>query len=591
MEHLTIYFALVGLLSLGCQWLGWYLKLPAILLLLLAGFMIKPVLNYLIPMGVADEVLFPFISMAVAIILFEGALTLTLDQIRGHGRMVTNLISIGMLITWVIISSACHLIMETNWMVSTLFGALVVVTGPTVIMPFIRAIQPSTKLSNILLWEGILIDPVGALFAVLIYEFVMTNHDTLHTVIVYGYMLCIGLGLGSFAGWVVGVALRRHIFPPYLINVAVMVLMLAVYVLSNSIIEESGLLTVTVMGVVLANMDDVDVSGILEFKETLSVLLISGLFILLAARVDIDQFILLGWPVVALLAVILFVARPISIWVSSLGTKDLSRNDLLFLSWISPRGIVAAAVSTLFAIKLESQNIEGAELLVPLVFSVIITTVVLQSLTANRVAKILGVKSRKYRRILIFGAGAFPRQFASILKEHGMEVVLADPNWMNTSQARMDGLDVYFGNPTTEEAKIQIDLNNVGRVFICSPYRQLNLLVAYYFENILDTKEIYHLSSLEHKKEKDKEKDKELFGGVSYNELASLVKSGATIKVTKLSEEFTYENLKEKASEQIIPLALFKNNAFQMLHDLNESDIEQGDGLMYLLESKTEDKK
>jgi NhaP-type Na+/H+ or K+/H+ antiporter len=585
MEYLTTYLALVGFISFICQWLSWYIRIPAIVLLLFAGFLIKPVLNSIMPASVFDVLLFPFVSMAVAIILFEGALTLNFSQIKGLGRMIINLISTGVAITWVVVGVACHMIMDTSWMISMLFGALVVVTGPTVIMPMVRVIKPKKKLANILMWEGILIDPVGALLAVLVYEFII-KHDTLHAVSVYGAMIGLGTCLGVSGGWMLGQALKRHWFPQYLINVAVIAVMMSFYVLSNRLEPESGLLTVTVMGVMMANMDDVDVSGILEFKETLSVFLISGVFILLSARVELRDFLYLGWEILLLLSVILFVARPLTIWVSSLGTRDLSTKELMFLSWISPRGIVSASVATLFALNLESQNVEGAQLLVPLVFSVIITTVVLQSLTARWVAQTLGVRSMRHRRMLFFGAGAFSRKFAQVLQEQGMNVLLVDPNWVNISQARMDGLEVYFGNPTTEDAKMHIDFSSIGGVLVCSPYSQLNLLVTYFFEDLLDGKNIFHLTHLADKQSKktisSTHDSRDLFDGASFNKLTSWIKQGSVIKATKITENYTFDMFQKQHQEPLIPLALIHNETCTIVKGLEQNSIVAGDVLVYL---------
>ncbi|MBL6734660.1 MAG: sodium:proton antiporter, partial [Shewanellaceae bacterium] len=388
MEHLMTQLALIGITSLMCQWASWYLKIPSILFLLISGFVLGPMLGMINPDQLFSSLLFPFISMSVAIILFEGALTLNLDEIKGHGRMVTNLVSIGMLVTWGIVLLASYLILNISFAVACLFAAIVVVTGPTVIVPLIRAAKPNSNIANILRWEGILIDPLGALFAVLVYEFVANQQGTMQTFWLYSKTLIIGISLGLLTAAIVSEGLRKHWFPHYLINTAVMVLMLAIYVISNDLQEESGLLTVTVMGIALANKKDLDVSNIIEFKETLSVLLISSLFILLAARIEIEAFLVLGWEIFWVLLVIMLVARPLSVLISSFGNKELTRQELMFIAWVSPRGIVAAAVSALFAIKLEQDGIKGAEMLVPLVFSVIIGTVIVQSITSRWLVKL-----------------------------------------------------------------------------------------------------------------------------------------------------------------------------------------------------------
>lgn len=327
---ITSSLALIGLLSLACQLLGWRLRLPAILPLLIVGLLLGPGLNVLNPDAIFGEVLFPLISLGVAIILFEGALTLNFKEIRGHGRMVTHLVSVGMLITWACIVVGAYYFVNFSWPLAALFGALVVVTGPTVIVPMLRSIQPKASLGSILRWEGIVIDPIGALFAVLVYEYIVSSADpTGHVLFALGLTLAIGLSLGIIGGHLIAKMLQGHWVPHYLRNVAVLTLMLAAFSFSNDLSEESGLLTVTIMGIWLANVKGLDIEDIIEFKETLTVLLISALFILLASRLDSGAFLSIGWGGIGLLAVVMLVARPLSVWISGIGT-DLSSADKWF---------------------------------------------------------------------------------------------------------------------------------------------------------------------------------------------------------------------------------------------------------------------
>ena len=373
----------IGLLSIASQYFAFKLKIPAILPLLIIGILVGPTFGIIQPDALFGDLLFPFVTLAVAIILFEGALTLKFDEITGHGSMVRNLCTVGALITWAIATPAAHYALDMSWQMAFLFGAIVTVTGPTVIVPMLRSVRPSAKISNILRWEGIVIDPIGALFAVLVFEFIISAQDAwTHTLLTFGLVVVVGLGFGAAFGYGLGQMLRKNWLPHYLENTAVLTLMLGAFALSNSIAHESGLLTITVMGIWLANMDDVDVDSILEFKETLSVLLISGLFVLLAARLNFDSIINVGWGFILVLIAIIFIARPLSVVVSSIGTK-LNWREIGLLCWIAPRGIVAAAVSALFALKLEELGYAQADLLVPMVFLVIIATVVLQSLTSE----------------------------------------------------------------------------------------------------------------------------------------------------------------------------------------------------------------
>ncbi|MCE9684660.1 sodium:proton antiporter [Shewanella sp. AS16] len=566
LERITGMLALIGVLSLFCQWLGWRLRLPAILPLLLCGLLLGPGFGVLDPDVLFGDLLFPIISLGVAVILFEGALTLNFKEIKDHGRMVTHLITIGTLLTWGCATVASHYLLAFDWSLALLFGALVVVTGPTVIVPMLRSVRPKSQLASILRWEGIVIDPIGALLAVLVFEFIsVAAAPASHVLSALGSMLSLGIGLGALAGYLLGQILRHNLLPHYLRNTAVLTLMLGVFVGSNLLQEESGLLSVTLMGVWLANMRGVDIADILEFKETLTVLLISALFILLAARLDSDALMGLGWGGLGVLAVIMLVARPLSVWCSGIGTS-LSVADKWFLSWVAPRGIVAAAVSSLFAIKLEALAIAGSELIVPLVFLIIIGTVVIQSLTAGRWAGFLGVKAGSAQGLLIFGASKFCRELAKVLQANGIKVILSDSNWDNIRLARMDNIPVYFGNPASEHAETYLDLTGIGRVLIMSPYRQLNPLVNFHYQDMLGPTKVFGLNNIDpgsarHQLSESYLKRLCLFGeAVSYAKLASLMAKGAVIKSTHLTESFGFNDFKQRYGEGALPLLYLKDN-------------------------------
>ncbi|MDP5149270.1 cation:proton antiporter [Rheinheimera baltica] len=571
MEKISATLALLGIVSLFCQWLGWKLRLPAILPLLVAGLLLGPAFGVLDPDQLFGDLLFPIISLGVAVILFEGSLTLNFKEIKSHGRMVTSLVTVGAVITWACITLASHWLVGFSWEISMLFGALVVVTGPTVIVPMLRSVRPTSKLASILRWEGIVIDPLGALIAVLVFEYIAFSSNTgNHVLTALGLMLSIGFGLGGLAGYLVGKVLRKNLLPHYLQNTAVLTIVLAVFVASNLLQEESGLLTVTVMGIWLANMRGVDIADILEFKETLTVLLISALFILLAARLDSSAMLDLGFGGLGLLLVVMFIARPLSIWVSALGSS-LTSNDKWFLSWVAPRGIVAAAVSSLFAIKLETLGFDGADKIVPLVFLVIIGTVVVQSLTAAKWAKWLGVSAGSNQGILIFGASRFSRDLAKVLQTRQLRVVLADTNWDNIRLARMDNIPVYFGNPASEHAETYLDLTGIGRVFVISPYRQLNPLVNFHFQDVYGMNKVFGLNNAEpvsarHQMSETYVKQLSLFGEqVSYAKLSSLVARGAVIKTTNITENFTFEHFLKRYGDGALPLLYIKDKKLHVI--------------------------
>lgn len=559
----VLLLASIGVLSLFCQWLAWRVRMPAIVFLLAAGIACGPVLHYLNPEDVFGDLLFPMVSLAVAIILFEGSLTLRFSEIRGHGAMVRNLIPVGSVVTGIIGTLAAHWILDIAWEVALLFGAISVVTGPTVIAPLLRAVRPKAKLANILQWEGIIIDPVGALLAVLVYEGIVSwgqGNVFGHSLYIFSTTIVVGTALGSAAGYLNGQVLRKHWIPQYLHNAGTLSFMLGVYALSNEIAHESGLLTVTIMGIWMANMKQVEVESILEFKESLSVLLISALFIILAARIEFSAIADLGWGLAVVLAILMLVARPLSIFIAAIGTR-LNWREKLFLSWIAPRGIVAAAVSALFAFQLQNHGFVGGETLVPLVFMLIITTVTVQSLTARPIAKLLGVAEPPEFGFLIIGANTVARMIAAELTKHEVPVVLADTSWENVRLARMENLQVYFGNPVSEHAANQLDLTGIGNLLVISPYKHMNSLATYHFLDWFgDHNSVYSLAEGEqdqtarYQTAEKIQRTRGLFDGVSYAKLASLVSQGYSVKTTQLSDAFTYQNFLDQHQNQALVL-------------------------------------
>ncbi len=563
-EHIMLLLAGIGLIAIICQWFAWWVKLPAILFLLLAGIVAGPVTGWLDPDALFGDLLFPIVSLSVAVILFEGGLTLRFHEIRGLERVVRNLVSTGMLVTWLIVALATHLLLGFSWELSFLFGAVMVVTGPTVIIPLLRTVRPNASIANILRWEGIVIDPIGALLAVLVFEFIISGQGgsaLSHTLVTFGTVLAVGFSLGAAAGYLLGLVLRHHLLPEYLHNVATLTVVFGVYAYSNAIAEESGLLTVTVMGIWLANMRQVPMRDILHFKESLSVLLISGLFIILAARIELEQFIQLGWGALALFIAIQFIARPAKVFISTLGSS-LTWQERMLLAWIGPRGIVAAAITALFALRLQQQGYEGAELLVPLAFTIIIGTVVLQSATAGMLARLLGVAEPEPKGFLIIGANSVARAIGRALRKQGFRAVLTDTNWKHIKDARVkDGLETFYGNPVSDYADRHLHLVGIGRMLGLSRQSDLNALASLKYRPEFGRKGIYTLQSSADVNRSEKlvvsgeHRGYVLFGeDVTYSKLASLMSKGAEIRSTLLTEEFDFDAYRKKYRNRAIPL-------------------------------------
>ncbi|WP_236211607.1 cation:proton antiporter [Metapseudomonas otitidis] len=550
MDETRILLALggIGLAALCSQWLAWRLRLPAILFLLLSGILAGPMLGVLDPGALFGPLLFPLTSLAVALILFEGSLTLHLSEWREIGSVVRRMVTLGALATWVVIAVATHLLLGFSWELAVLFGSLTLVTGPTVIVPMLRVVRPRASVANILRWEGIVIDPIGALAAVVTFSFIVSRDQGGWSQSLATFAGVIGCGtlLGVLGGWALGVVLRRHWLPEYLHNLAALAAVLGVFIASNLLVHESGLLAVTLMGMWLANMRGVDVKPILHFKENLSVLLISGLFILLAARLDLKALLALGPATLALLAVIQFVARPLNIGLSTLGSA-LGWRERALLAWIAPRGIVAAAVSAIFALRLQEHGDPNAQLLVPLTFLVIIGTVVLQSATARPLARLLGVAEPAPAGFLIIGANPVARALGKALNQLGSRVLLTDSSWENIRAARMDGLPTYFGNPTSQHADAHLDLVGLGHLLALSPSSEMNALACMRFRHDFAEPRRFTLPSGADSRRSDKHRSSEQVRGrelglpaLTYPQFASRLGRGAEIRITTLTEAFDW---------------------------------------------------
>ncbi len=552
----------VGML---CQWLAWRMKLPAILPLLIAGFLMGPVFGLLQPQASLGNLFFPLISLSVAVILFEGSLTLTWRDVRSVAKTVRNLITVGALVTWIGGAVAARYLLALPWDLSLLFGALIIVTGTTVIAPLLRNVRPTAKIASVMRWEGILIDPVGATVAVLVFNFIVAGVGATwsHTFAELFWILGVGSVLGLVAGYLLYQLLHHYLIPDYLRDAATLTLVLTVFAVSNSLAHESGLLAVTVMGVYLANTDLRKLREIFHFKEKLSVLLISSLFILLAANISRTDLALLDWRSFVLVAVVIFVLRPLGILVSARGS-ELNRNERLFLSWVAPRGIVAAAVSSLFVYELVELGYSEARIVAPLVFLVIVATVLLQGSTAKWVAQRLGVAEADPQGFLLMGANPVAQELGLALQKEGFVVRLIDANQYNVTRARLRGLDAMQGNLLSDYLEANIDLAGIGRLLALTNNDEANALACKHFEDEFGSSEVYqlppHLSGRESDNPNQGQLGRLLFApDASYQKLEQMVRAGAAIKKTSLTKQFTVDDLRTRyEGSQVVPLMIFK---------------------------------
>ena len=492
--------ASIVILGILAQWIAWRIRVPAILPLIIIGLFVGPISSLWTPDGQkiiepiydasTDKGFFPgqslfyFVSLAIGIILFEGGLTLKRREITETAPVIAKLITIGSIVSFVGGGLAAHFILDLNPSLAFLFGGLIIVTGPTVIVPILQNVPLTRNVASVLKWEGILIDPIGALVAVLVYGFIVAGEAdqggyTVTALVIFGKILVTGFSIGVGAAYGLYLLLKKDLIPHYLLNVFTLALVLAAFVISDVLEHESGLLTVVVMGMVLGNMKVPQLGSILDFKESLTVLLISILFILLSANIDIEQLQMLGGPALIVFAIVVLVLRPLGVFLSTIGS-NLNLREKLFISWIGPRGIVAAGIASLFGIRLVKAEYlpdvirEQAELITPLTFLVVLGTVLLNATTARLVARVLGVTQAESDGVLIVGANRGARILAKYLQENGRHVVLVDRSAQLVEEAEASGLEVIKEDIFSEDLEERYELLDMGYLLALTSSSEVN---------------------------------------------------------------------------------------------------------------------
>jgi NhaP-type Na+/H+ or K+/H+ antiporter len=482
--------------GMAAQWLAWRAQVPSIILLLVAGLVLGPVTGIVDPDAFLGGTLFPVVSISVALILFEGGLDLPPRELRSTGTVVRRLITVGAIITFFVGIWGAERLFDLSRGAAAVLAAVLVVTGPTVVGPLLRFVRPNGRTGPMLRAEGILIDPIGATASLVAFEAALTEDtgEALSEIMgVIGLTLLAGIGIGFVAAFILDHALRRFLIPDHLGNPIALAFVIVAFVVSNEVQEEAGLLTVTVMGIWLARRDTAAVRQLLEFNESLRTLLISALFILLAARIETDQLRDVALPSLAFLALLVLVARPLSVLVSTVRSA-LSWRERVFLMAMAPRGIVAAAVSAIFAIRLEEEGVRGAELIVPIVFLVIIGTIVVYGFLAGPIARALGLAEARANGVLIVGAHSVARGLAASLKDLEVTTMLVDTDPYNVTRSVALGLPARRLSVLTEEATHDLDLRGIGRILAMTSNDEVNALATSRFSRNFGRRETFQLA-------------------------------------------------------------------------------------------------
>ena len=599
---------LAGIIILGilAQWVAWKFKIPAILPLILIGLLVGPIAaeflsedgtKWIEPVWNGKKGLFPgdslyyFVSLAISIILFEGGLTLKRSEIKNVGPVITKLITIGSTITFFGAGMVAHYVFDLSWELSFLFSGLIIVTGPTVITPILRNIPLKKDISTVLKWEGILIDPIGALVAVLVFEFISVGGGSGFTktaLLEFGKILLFGTTFGFTFAHALAYAINKKMIPHYLLNVVSLSTVLLVFVESEVFAHESGLLAVVVMGMVLGNGKLSNLKELLYFKESLSVLLISILFILLAANINMEDLLLLySWKTVTLFAAVVFVIRPLAVFVSTRNSK-LKFNEKLFISWVGPRGIVAAGIASLFGSKLLKQGVEGAEYITPLVFMIVLGTVLFNATTARLFAKMVGVFLKRSDAILIIGASSPARLIAKYLKDNDKRVILIDSNKNFIQKSLKAGLEAIEIDIYNQDLTDNIELNDVGYLIAMTGSEAVNKYAIESFSNNFGEQGSYRLATSEEIKNPNLsiEQQQILFNPKGdYINLSEAFRENPKIYEVEINTEDEYQTMVSRLFNEFKSVLLFirKDDKLYLIPEFEKTELTKEDcTLIYL---------
>ncbi|GAA4482897.1 cation:proton antiporter [Gluconacetobacter asukensis] len=417
--------------GIGAQWLAWRFRLPAIVLLFALGLIYGPGLNLLHPSAAIGRYFRPMVSLAVAFIVFEGGLGLDFRQWRAAGEGVLRLTVVALPINLVLGTLAAHFVGHLHWGASWLFGAIIVVTGPTVVLPLLRHTKLRPRVAAFLRWEAILNDPVGAILATLVLEFLMilgNRHSGMFVAEIVPHLLfatMMGVGCGIFPAVLVRFLSRRDLIPEILRIPIILTLAMSVFAICNFFMEGAGLMAATVFGMALANLHVLGMSELRRIKESLGVLVVSCLFVMLTADLHREVLARLSLPIVAMTLTVLFVVRPVGIFLSTV-RSGLSWQERLFVGWIAPRGIVAAAVAGAAGLQLSDAGYPSADLVMPGVFALIATTMILHGFSLRPIARALRLTLSDDPALAIVGASAWSTDLAGVMHHIGCPVVLVD---------------------------------------------------------------------------------------------------------------------------------------------------------------------
>ncbi|MGM8214925.1 cation:proton antiporter [Bacillaceae bacterium W0354] len=591
----ALLFKLMLIVSLGVisQWIAWRLRLPAIVVMAVVGLIAGPVLNIINPINDLGDLYSPLISIAVGIILFEGSLNLDFREIKGIGKSVYRIITIGAFLAWIFGSLAAHYVAGLSWAVSFVIGGIFIVTGPTVILPLLRQAKLKPRPAAILKWEGIVVDPFGALVAVFAFEFV--KFFTLETVTFAAVLAFLSGSLlaamiGIFFGYSIGWGFEKGHVPEFLKSPVVLISVIMAFTISNTIMNETGLLAVTVMGITIANMRISSIGDMRHFKENISILLISIVFIMLSASLNRETLLsIFDWNIISYILIMLFVTRPLSIFLSTIGT-ELEFKEKLLVGWIAPRGIVALTVSGYFAGVLLEAGFQDAEIVTSLTFGLVFATVVAHGFSLGWLSKKLGLSSQTKPGVLIVGSSKFSANFAKVLDELKIPVLIVESSWSRLTHARRLDVPYVHGEILSEQTDYQIDMTPYENMLSMTEFDSYNALISSTFTPSFGREHLYQLQLQVNVGDQLEDVSKHISGrqlfeeGANWSTLNEKINRGYLFKKTQLSDQYKYEDyLKDKDEDSLLLMVLRKTGDVDFFTPVSKMSAEPGDTIISLV--------
>lgn len=587
-DNPVLVFAVIGALGVGSQWIAWRLRLPAIVLMLVAGLAAGPGFGVINPEAQLGDLFRPVVAVAVAVILFEGGITLNFRELGGDRPVVRRLVYVGAPLTFALSTLAAHYIAGLDWASASVLGGILVITGPTVVIPLLRQARLAQRPAAMLRWEAIINDPVGALFAVFAFEvaYALSGAVTAGEAAAH---LAAGVVVASVVGYASGrmvvYAFRNGLAPEYMKAPILLAAVLAVYASTDAVLHESGLLAVTVMGVVIGNAKLPSLTELIRFKEHMTILLVSGVFILLAASLDVGLILSLDWRAAAFVLAIIVIARPVAVGVALLGT-ELSAKERAIVSWVGPRGVVAVAVAGFFGGELAEIGYEGGAQLAPLAFALVTATVVLHGFTISPIARWLGLTSTQPPGALIIGGSPFATALARAVEETGAPALIVDANWWTLRDARRAGAPTWRGEILSEAFEHHIEVNRYGVLIAATPNDAYNALVCTDFGPEFGREHVRQIGRHEGREGTDDLPvtlgGRGFAGGETFEALNDRIAEGWVISRTGLTEEYGLEAYRAARPDAILIGVLRGGERLAFLAPDDDVTAEAGDDMIAL---------